>query len=969
MRFLILIMLLSLLPISLKAQSIPHTFTDGDIIYADQINENFEYLLGTSKSVSIDCSSSGVGINEAITQGYNHFIISGTCQENIDIDLSNYRSNRVLFFEGANANAVDKIQDNSSGDNNVINIDNGSISVFIINLTISGGNRGINVSDKTMLGVYGSRIEGYKDIGIASWSNTVVDVKNVVIDGGNLGRLGIRIGGNSNGTIKDSTVENNTSDGIGVYSSSDLWIEKTDVQNNSENGIQVFNSGHIYLRDDTLLTNNGNGLSLGRNSSASIKNIEIQSSEKNGLQIDKGSSVWIENSIINGGKKGIRVANNSEAHIYGNMISNFTYSGIQVEDGSVATIGGNNDSDGNSRGNTITGPIEKGIHISSNSQAELFANDISGYSKTGIEVNRNSSVRIGADWDQDTYSTIQRPEYGNTINGAELTGESVEDWQRGIQVSESSTIQLHRNLIENNSGGGIRVSENSVIELGGGNIIQDNMHTESDGEVDGTGIELRSGSTLEMWSDAQEREPNTITGNGRYAFRVEGSHLDLRGGDDGNTQNNRLVISGHQTGIRASKGSMVTLERVDVQNNDSGGIRLSENSNLNVSQGGATITGNGLNNDGWDGFGPGLNIYNNSSASVDRLIVSGNGRGVYVGQGSNFSGGWKDEDDTSLPTYMIEIKDNKKWALEIEDNSNLDLRNFEISGNSLEYHLNDDSSKYYSDAVRLKNNSNGQLRIGVITNNKGGVFDIRNNSMFDIRETTLENNGEGSGNLGEYKGARVSNHSHIDLNDITFKHDGYSGVLDIQEMSLAHLRDSNIVNTLGHGINVREKSQVSLQNSNITSSYEFTENDFTNGSNGIEANSYSKIEIWHDSNNTSNLNVINAAAFPLKARQNSEIYVNSALSLTSSLGWSQIYLEKGSKLYLNDSNEGLQTIQNIGLSEETEMHLNSDTWIIQNHDCYNKFINDVKVFRDAIIYQNGFGAILQNNNTNCITLD
>ena len=54
----------------------------------------------------------------------------------------------------------------------------------------------------------------------------------------------------------------------------------------------------------------------------------------------------------------------------------------------------------------------------------------------------------------------------------------------------------------------------------------------------------------------------------------------------------------------------------------------------------------------------------------------------------------------------------------------------------------------------------------------------------------------------------------------------------------------------------------------------------------------------------------------MKARQNSEIYVNSTLSLTSSLGWSQIYLEKESKLYLNDSNEGSQAIQNIGLSEE-----------------------------------------------------
>ena len=91
------------------------------------------------------------------------------------------------------------------------------------------------------------------------------------------------------------------------------------------------------------------------------------------------------------------------------------------------------------------------------------------------------------------------------------------------------------------------------------------------------------------------------------------------------------------------------------------------------------------------------------------------------------------------------------------------------------------------------------------------------------------------------------------------------------------------------------------------------------------------------------------------ARQNSEIYINSSLNLTSSLGWSQIYLEKGSKLYLNDSNEGLQTIQNIGLSKETEMYLNSDTWFIENLEFYNRYINDVKVFRDAIIYQNGFG--------------
>ena len=43
-----------------------------------------------------------------------------------------------------------------------------------------------------------------------------------------------------------------------------------------------------------------------------------------------------------------------------------------------------------------------------------------------------NAVPVYADSDQDTYSTIQRSEYGNTINGSSLTGASVEEWQRGI---------------------------------------------------------------------------------------------------------------------------------------------------------------------------------------------------------------------------------------------------------------------------------------------------------------------------------------------------------------------------------------------------------------------------------------------------------------------------------------------------------------------------------------------------------
>ena len=76
MRNLILITLICLLPMAPSAQSMPHTFTDGDIIYADQINENFEYLLKRTAlhQKNVDCDA-GETITAALEK-YNHIIIS-----------------------------------------------------------------------------------------------------------------------------------------------------------------------------------------------------------------------------------------------------------------------------------------------------------------------------------------------------------------------------------------------------------------------------------------------------------------------------------------------------------------------------------------------------------------------------------------------------------------------------------------------------------------------------------------------------------------------------------------------------------------------------------------------------------------------------------------------------------------------------------------------------------------------------
>lgn len=529
----------------------PHSFTDGDIIYADQINANFEYLLKRTAihQTNVDCDA-GERINDAIEK-YNHIIISGTCNENIFIDNSESLQ-KILIFEGVTGDPnIDKITA-STTDNATIHIV-WPIFVQFKNLTISGGDRGIHMH----------------------YQGTMGQIDNCII-------------------------ENNQKDGIAVWTAAAIDIENSIVRNNGLNGW-------------------GNGLSIW-DAYAGISNSKIE-------------------NHVNG--NGIGIWGNSTGWIKKNEIKTAKYNGISIGGNSVGYIGDDPDDDESNNGNTITGPFERGVQVSENSYAEIKANNITGYSREGILINRNSSARIGSDNDQDTYDSSKRLNYGNTLDGSALPGESVKEWQTGIQVSESSMVQLKRNLIENNSGGGIRISENSVLELGGGNIIQDNKHTGSNGEVDGTGIELRSGSTLEMWSDAQEREPNTITGNGRYAFRAEGSHLDLRGGDDGSTQNNRLVISGHQTGILASKGSKVTLERVDVKNNTNRGIRISENSVLNVYDGGVTITGNGLVGDQChDDSDYGLKIRDNSLAELSYITVSNNCNGINVDTNSTLEGGW-----------------------------------------------------------------------------------------------------------------------------------------------------------------------------------------------------------------------------------------------------------------------------------------------------------------------------------------
>ena len=64
MRLISLFLISMIFPIQAYSQNLPHKFKDGDVSYADQINDNFEYLenrLSGLRKTNVDCGTDGCG--------------------------------------------------------------------------------------------------------------------------------------------------------------------------------------------------------------------------------------------------------------------------------------------------------------------------------------------------------------------------------------------------------------------------------------------------------------------------------------------------------------------------------------------------------------------------------------------------------------------------------------------------------------------------------------------------------------------------------------------------------------------------------------------------------------------------------------------------------------------------------------------------------------------------------------------
>jgi len=681
------------------------------------------------------------------------------------------------------------------------------------------------------------------------------------------------------------------------------------AKNTDERVIYAHGRISVILQDLTIT--GGRGIHGAWGAGIGLERVNVKNSSEEGLLISR-SLGYVGESNFDGNKRGIIAENNATLLVRSSEILNSNQVGVGVWNGANAILGStpNRDEAGvrdfsKSLGNTISG-ADTGVVVADSSFLKMMGNTIKCYRSTGVFASEASTLDLGIDWDQaaldddgsdplsylnSQYST-NKLYYGNLIDGAECNGEARRNWHHGVQVREGSSMRISRTVIENNNQHGIYAEGNSSITLGGGNEIKDNGRH---------GFSLNE-TTLNQWSYQQELEPTFISGNGEDAFDLSSSIVHLNGGkvyDEFTgeliraSENRRFVISDHRVGINA-RNSRITLDYVDIRNNREPGIRLSDGSILNVWRGGANITGNGLNTDGWGGYAPGLQIDRNSTASIDRLEVSGNGRGISVERGSVIDGGWKDENDTSLPDYMIVIANNHRSALGVGANSNFNLRNVKIienalsvtpnengsiypedtitihtnsvgyirdsflsgngsnvinvrhnsqisvrdsniTGNNLIKHINDNGDVYYWNLINIEDSSDADFRNTSITNNHGRVFRVQNRSKLFVRDSTqISGNGSINNDTDSYRGIEIRNNSEINFENSTLDHNAEWAAIDIRISSEGYFNNSAIKNTQGGGLSLNDKVNVSFEQSTITA---------TGNGHGISLDSYSSVRL------------------------------------------------------------------------------------------------------------------------------
>jgi hypothetical protein len=406
-----------------------NTFKDGDVISADQMNENLEYLeqqFRGARATTVNYAA-GETINEAIENGFSDITVSGTCIENLLFGITNpdfgYSGKLIpQFLKLSGADSSASIKDASNNTDKLIMIQ-GSATVLIENLTLESGDDGVVSVGNSDLTLNDVIIEGFTARGVYITDSSNLDsYTNLTVKGVGQG-IGLSLCGGSFGSFTNATISD-VKTGILVCCDTALYdqsfnisanlvginVRKSKFQKhtnglgsiegtsdkaiNVDNGIFVSTEGNLEIKN----LNGGRGVNFVM-SSGSINNLKMPDFNNTGsgwnpaLELSAGSGVSISGAEISGSTDGALVS------IKDGSITQIEASTLTVGVGSASNA---IDAFGSTRlilhNSTISGSVTDDlVNIGQGSTAQIRnSSSISGTATVGglVSINGSSSAEI-----------------------------------------------------------------------------------------------------------------------------------------------------------------------------------------------------------------------------------------------------------------------------------------------------------------------------------------------------------------------------------------------------------------------------------------------------------------------------------------------------------------------------------------------------------------------------------------------
>jgi parallel beta-helix repeat protein len=222
-----------------------------------------------AKVVKLTCSAKK-GINAAVLKlkPGDTLAVTGVCNENVVIPPHI----NGITIDGQNSTTINGI------DPTATTFTNRGANNTIMNLTINGGQTGIQIQRSSSATIDTVTVDGVGGTGIAVLGSSNARIINSTIQN-NINGNGISVTENSNARIgfltnNDTTASPNTitgnNRGIIVSESSNAVIIGNNISNNTLEGILVNTVSHADIASNTINGNGNNGIHFGRNSGVDL---------------------------------------------------------------------------------------------------------------------------------------------------------------------------------------------------------------------------------------------------------------------------------------------------------------------------------------------------------------------------------------------------------------------------------------------------------------------------------------------------------------------------------------------------------------------------------------------------------------------------------------------------------------------------------------------------------------------------